>query len=98
MTKKIIKSGETIKIPMQMMDNANLNTVDVLQTRLTDAKVAYAADMNGSTLNDLQAAERALTDARSAQAPIVTDTARSDDYKAGTRDHMAITVENAWRR
>ena len=94
---KTLKPGESLTIPMQMMDSANANPVSALHKALTDAKVAYQADMCGSTLNDLQAAERALTDAKTAQTATVVDAALSADYLEGARAGMAMDQASAWR-
>ena len=94
---KTLKPGDRLTIPMTMMDSAKTANVEALQMALTDAQVAYQADMNGSTLNDLQAAERALTEAKAADASTVTDTGLSDDYLEGARAGMAMDQASAWR-
>ena len=94
---KTLKPGESLTIPMQMMDSANASPVAALHKALTDAQVAYRADMSGSTLNDLQAAERALTEAKTAQTTTVADTGLSDDYLEGARAGMAMDQASAWR-
>ncbi len=91
--KKLLKPGESLTIPMQMMDSAKPKTVTALHKALTDAQVAYHADMCGETLNDLQAAQRAFSDAKAADASTVTDTGLSVDYLEG----MVTDQSNAWR-
>lgn len=93
--KKILQPGESLHVPMMMMDSAN--TVDALHKRLTDAQVAYQADQCGDTLNALQTAQRALDDAKGGMTTPVADNGLSVDYVAGTRDAMIHDVENAWR-
>ena len=94
---KTLKPGDRLTIPMTMMDSAKTANVEALQMALTDAKVAYQADMCGSTLSDLQAAERALTDAKTAQTATVVDAALSADYLEGARAGMAMDQASAWR-
>jgi len=93
--KKIVQPGETVKVPMMLMDSA-ANTVDALHKRLTDVWVAYQANQCGDTLSAVQTAQRALDDAKGGKTTPVADSGLSVDYVAGTRDAMIHDVENAW--
>lgn len=94
MNKQIMKHGERLSVPMALMDS---NVEATLQARLVDAQVAYRADMNGDTLNDLGLAQRALSDFRTAQTPIVTDPGLSGDYLEGLRDAANHLQSEIWK-
>ena len=94
-TKNIIKNGQTLKVAMTAMDAA-APVEATLQTALTDAKVAYQADMNGGTLNAVTQAQQALDAHRAAQTPTVT-AGPSADYLGGVRDAAIYKAQDAWR-